>query len=266
MKSFSIFIVFFIIISTLFLYFFQRHLIYFPSKEHLSRARYNAHDMQKVVLKTDDGIKLISWYKKPKQGMPVLLYFHGNAGHIGGRMPFIRNFLNKGLGVFLLEYRGYAQNKGSPSEKGFYKDGKAAIEYLQKSGVKLKDIVLYGESIGSGVATQIGYEYPVCAMILQSPFTSLADVSKYHYPWIVIKPKDVFDSITKVKAMHQPLLIIHGKQDTIVPYTQGETLYLHANKPKKMLSYEGRGHNDLWQAGFVDDVMTFITTYCITTL
>ncbi|ASQ44697.1 alpha/beta hydrolase [Legionella clemsonensis] len=249
-------------ILTLLIYLLQRNLIYFPAKEVPSRAVFQAEDMQTVTLHTADGLELMSWYKPALPDKPTILYLHGNAGHIGYRMPLVRQFLAAGLGVLLLEYRGYGGNKGQPSERGLYSDGEAGLEFLQQQGVSLQRTILYGESLGTSVAVYLAARHKVCAVILQSPYTSMTQVARYHYPWVFIPPWDKFDSLSRIANVNSPLLILHGERDTIVPYQQARTLFEYANEPKLLINLPGRGHNDLWDDGFVSKIVTFIGTSC----
>lgn len=256
-------VVFFVfVISTLLMFLLQRHLTYFPAKEKPSRQMFHAEDMQQLTLHTADGLFLNAWYKPATHNQPTLLYLHGNAGHIGYRMPLVRSFLSSGFGVLLLEYRGYGGNKGQPSEQGWYTDGRSAVQFLQQQGVATDHLVLYGESLGSGVATQLATEFPICALVLQSPFTSLSALARYHYPWIFIKPWEKFDSLARISTIKAPLLILHGKQDQIVPFVQGLTLFNQANEPKRLVALENRGHVDLWDINFFNEVSHFIQAYC----
>lgn len=247
----------------LLLYVLQRHLIYLPSTQTPTLAAYQANDMHWVPLHTKDGLDLRAWYKPAAHQHPTLLYLHGNAGHIGYRIPLARQFIDAGFGVLMLEYRGYGGNAGHPSEQGLYEDGRSGVKFLQQQGVQAKQLVLYGESLGTGVATQLAIEFPVCAVVLQSPFTSLHEVAKYHYPWIFIKPWDHFDSLGRIDAIHAPLLILHGEKDQVVPYTQGLSLFERAREPKKMINFPEADHNNMWgDKQFAPDVIDFIQANC----
>ncbi len=245
------------------IYFYQNHLIYRPTKETPELSNYDATDMQIVTLHTKDRLTLHAWYKPANTQGVTLLYLHGNAGNIGGRMTLARQFLNAGLGLLLVEYRGYGGNKGTPTEEGLIQDARAGLQFLLSQGIPLDKIALYGESLGSGVATKLATENTFCTVILQSPYTSLIDLSHYHYPWIWIKPRDRFDSLAKIQAVHAPLLILHGIKDDVVPYSQGKTLFQHANEPKKMISFTIKGHNNIWNSpGFAKNVLHFINDHC----
>lgn len=227
-------------------YFFQRQFIYFPDKSAPYPEQHGAEDMRVVSIKTSDHLLLRSWYKPARlKNGPTILFLHGNAGNISHRVSMIRRFLDQGYGVFLLEYRGYADNPGVPSEQGLYKDARAAFELMQQAGVRR--LILYGESLGCAVAVQLATEKQVTAVILQTPFTSLKDEAKEHYPWLSFIPlMDKYASLDKIQQIHAPLLIIHGTEDSIVPYEQGQLLFEHALKPKSMITLAHRQHHDLW--------------------
>jgi len=253
----------FIILAMVTFYFLQRTLIYAPSKITPDRHAFQAHDMQVVQLSTHDGLTLRSWYKSAEQKKPTVVIFHGNAGHVGTRMPLARHLITEGFGVLLLEYRGYGGNPGSPTEQGLYDDTRAAMKFLKQEHVSLQNTVLYGESLGTGVATHVATQYPnACAIILQSPYTSMADLGRYHYPWIPIEPWDKFDSIGRIHSIHMPLLALHGTSDTLVPYDQGSALFAKANQPKEWIELPDQGHSDLWQPDFLNTVTTFINQHC----
>ncbi|MDF1683835.1 MAG: alpha/beta fold hydrolase [Legionellaceae bacterium] len=252
-----------IVIGMVMFYFLQRTLVYAPSKITPKRQAFQAEDMRVIQLATHDGLDLHSWYKPADQKKPTVIIFHGNAGHIGTRMPLARYLITQGLGVLLLEYRGYGGNPGKPTEQGLYDDTRAAMKFLRKEHVPLQNTVLYGESLGTGVATHVATEYPnACALILQSPYTTMSDLGRYHYPWIPIEPWDKFDSIGRIHTIHMPLLALHGTNDIVVPYTQGVALFEAANAPKQWVELPGQGHSDLWQPDFLNAITGFINLHC----
>lgn len=251
-----------ILLAMLSIYLLQRRLIYFPAMEVPSRQAFHAQDMQAIQLKTRDGLSLLSWYYPANPHQSTILILHGNGGHIGYRMPLVRAFIKEGFGVLLLEYRGYGGNPGSPSEQGLYQDGQAALNFLHEKGIDNKNIVLYGESLGTAVATYLAKENKVCAVILQSPFTSLSVLARIHYPWILLPPWDKFDSLARIKSINTALLILHGNADSIVPFQEGLTLYQQANEPKKWIELAGRGHNNMWDSNYYDYLIQFISLYC----
>ena len=261
LKQILIFSSIVMLILFILVYIFQRNLIYFPSKDTPDRQHYDAEDMQVIKLTTNDHLHLNAWYKPPIIGKPTILYLHGNGGHIGYRMYLIRYLLDQGYGVLLPDYRGYGGNQGRPTEKGFYQDGFAAIRFLQGQGIENSQLILYGESLGTGVATKLASEFSICALILQSAYTSLPALAHYHYPWILISPKDQYNSLERIKKIHVPILFLHGKQDEIVPYEQGRELFKHANEPKQWVEFPESGHNNMWDDKFENVINNFVEHY-----
>jgi fermentation-respiration switch protein FrsA (DUF1100 family) len=249
------------LVFILFLYQVQRQLIYFPSHRYTTPAAAGVPEMQEIHLTTEDGLKLIAWYRPPtKSDLPTVVHFHGNAGDIGHRGMIVKPFLNEGYGVLLLTYRGYSGNPGEPSEKGLYEDARAAMQFLKQKGVLGRCIVLYGHSIGAGVAVQMAIEFQVGALILQSPFTSLRDVGQYHYPilpvsWLI---KEEFDSLKKAHKINVPVFILHGEEDDIIPKKFALQLYEAFPTTKEIEMVPGRGHNDLFDS---DSLVSFIKRY-----
>ncbi|MCE5318436.1 MAG: alpha/beta hydrolase [Parachlamydia sp.] len=230
-------------------YLFQRHLIYFPSRYDGSPGAAGVPEMEEIALHPSDGLTIKAWYRPPLQSQfPTLVHFHGNAGHIGNRGMLMKPFLDEGFGVLLLTYRGYSGNPGQPSEEGLYRDARAAMQFLQKQGIPKNCTVLYGDSIGAAVAVQMASEFPVGALVLQVPFTSLAAVGRYHYPifpiqWLL---KDHYDALAKAPEIHVPVLIIHGENDTITPAAFGRELYEAFSGPKQIELIPHADHNDLF--------------------
>lgn len=245
-------------------YIFQRNFIYFPDKSKPMRVEFSAEDMQIVKLHTEDGLILESWYKPALNNKPTILYLHGNGGHIGYRTRFAKHFTDKGIGILLLGYRGYGGNPGNPSEQGFYADARAALKFFAEQNINTNKIILYGESLGCGVAIELALTNNFCALILQSPFTSIHALSRYHYPLIFAFVKDNFDSFNKIHKIYTPILMTHGKQDRVIPYRIGEKLYNKANQPKKWLEFPYKGHNDMWDENYANVIMQYLndSTQC----
>jgi fermentation-respiration switch protein FrsA (DUF1100 family) len=201
-----------------------------------------------VCLTTEDGLNLRSWYfRAARSDLPTVLFFHGNAGDIGNHLPFAKFLIEAGYGLLALEYRGYGGNPGTPREAGLVADGRAAFGFLNSQGIPDSSIVLYGESLGTGVAVQLAAEHPVRAMILRSPYTSIAEVAAIQLPylgarWLV---RDKFDSMAKIGGNKAPLFVFHGAQDALIPMALGRALFDAAAEPKTWLTVEGAGHNDV---------------------
>ncbi|MDQ7249558.1 alpha/beta hydrolase [Dongia sedimenti] len=201
-----------------------------------------------VCLATADGLNLRAWYfRAARPDARTVLFLHGNAGDIGNHLPFARFLIDAGYGVLALEYRGYGGNPGSPSEAGLMDDARAGFAFLQSQDIADRGIVLFGESLGTGVAVAMAAEYAVGAMILRSPYTSMPDVAAeafWYLParWLV---RDRFDSLSKIARSKAPLFIFHGADDALIPIRLGQELFAAASEPKTWLTVEGVGHNDV---------------------
>jgi fermentation-respiration switch protein FrsA (DUF1100 family) len=214
-----------------------------------------------VSLETDDGLALLAWHRPPASAaLPTLVYFHGNAGHIGMRAYKVRPYLDAGFGVLLTTWRGFSGNPGNPSEDGLYHDGRAAREYLRQAGAAPGAIVLYGESLGTGIAVQLAVEQAPAAVVLEAPYSSITDVARAHFPFLPVKflLLDHFDSAAKIAGVAAPLLIVHGARDGTIPLRFGEKLFAAAAEPKTLTIYPEAGHNDLYQYGMGSLTVDFI--------
>lgn len=244
------------------LYLGQRALLYFPDPSTPDPARYGlAGDIAVAGYRTEDGLDLAAWYRPAtRQGYATVVYFHGNAGHFGDRAPVARYLWDQGYGVLLAGYRGYGGNPGSPSETGLFADGRAALAWLAGQGVPADCTVLYGESLGSGIAVRLASEARVAAVVLESPFTSIADVAAAHYPIFPVSllVRDRFDSLARIGAIGAPLLVMHGERDRTVPVRFGRRLYAAAADPKEAWWHPEGGHVDLHAHGAGRIVLDFL--------
>ena len=180
--------------------------------------------------------------------MPTIIRFHGNASNVLWNMEAMEPYIAQGYGALSAEYRGYSGNPGKPTENGLYKDAHAYMQFLQGKGILTNNIIVYGESVGTGPAVQTAVDYPgIHTLILQSPFTSLMDAAGKHYPFLPVKwlLLDRYDSLFKIKNIKAPLVIVHGTDDGVVPYKLGKKLFEAANEPKSLITIEGGRHNDL---------------------
>jgi fermentation-respiration switch protein FrsA (DUF1100 family) len=242
------------------LYFFQRHLLYFPIGGRPVLGELAGLGVREVGLSTTDGLSLFSWYLPPRADHPVVAYFHGNGGNIGHRSERLRAFARLGYGVLLLEYRGFGGNPGVPSEAGLIADGAAALDFLGRCGIGTERIVLYGESLGSGVAVALAAQRSIAALILEAPFTSVAEVAQYHYAFVPAYAlvRDRFDSAARIGSVRAPILVLHGERDRVVPLRFGRALFDAAPEPKEMWVARGAGHEDLAFFGVCETVRSFI--------
>jgi fermentation-respiration switch protein FrsA (DUF1100 family) len=247
------------------LFFLQRSLLYLPDRTPPDPAVLGLANTEVVTLDSEDGLKLAHWYHPPADGeAPVVVVFHGNAGNIGHRVPRYSYVAAAGIGVFLMEYRGYGGNPGKPSEAAITADARAVLDYLGARGVRPDRIVLYGESLGCAVAIKMAAERPVAGVILESPYTSIAEVAQSHYwylpaKWLVL---DKWDAAARISQVSAPLLAIHGERDKIIPFRYGRRLFELAPGPKASLFLPASGHNDLYDdpavparvLSFIEDV------------
>ncbi|WP_404336222.1 alpha/beta hydrolase [Sphingomonas sp. MMS12-HWE2-04] len=196
-----------------------------------------------VALSTEDGLTLHAAYRTAAPGMLTLVFLHGNGSQIEASARATALLGARGHGVLLVEYRGYRGNPGKPSEAGLYADGRAALAWLRAQGVAPAQTVLIGNSLGSGVASQLAVETPVAGLVLISAFTSLPDVAVAHYPWLPARLllRDRYDNRAKVARIRAPLLVLHGTADTVVPDGQGRTLVAAAHRATLEL-VPGAGH------------------------
>ncbi len=265
-KIFIIFSYIFVIyISLLALIFiFQRSLMYFPVKEKISKYFYKNTQLKIIDISTSDGLILKSLYKKSETNInKTILVFHGNAGHIGHRVNKYKPFIDKGYGLLLLEYRGYGENKGKPTKLGLYKDGEAAINYLFNQKIKSKNIIVYGESLGTAIATKLSTNYSFNMTILEAPFTSVADLAQKRY-WIFPAKYlvlDDFDNLRIIKKIKSPLLLLHGYKDYVINIAFGKKVFEAAPKPKKALFVQNAGHNNLFEFNSVNKILNYLKKF-----
>ena len=237
-----------------------RQLLYLPDRRLPVVGELAALGGQEVGVTTADGLALLSWYLPPPRGRPVIAYFHGNGGHIGYRADRLSWFARAGYGVLMLEYRGYGGNPGTPSETGFYTDGAAALDFLANDGIRPDRLVLYGESLGSGVAVALAAQRDVAALILEAPFTSVAEVAQYHYSFMPAAAMvwDRFDSLSRIANIRAPILFLHGERDRVVPIRFGRALFDAAPQPKELWVARDGGHETLAQFGALEAVLSFL--------
>lgn len=232
---------------------FQRSFQYFPDPARHTPGSVSLNDVKEVVLKTPDSSEVIAWYLAPAAGKPTFLYFHGNGGGLWNRVERFKQFRSAGYGLFMSSYRGYSGSTGHPSEYAIHADAKVAYEYLRSQGVPTSNIVVFGESLGTGVAVRLATEKDVAGVVLDAPYTSMVAVGQLHYPWVPVSflLLDRYDSLGIIKRLHAPLLVLHGSEDRLIPVTMGKELFDAAPNPKVMEIIAGAGHGNI----FVYDVM-----------
>lgn len=241
------------------LYATQRSLMYFPEVNRTSPKDAGFASAEEVMLDTADGERLIVWHVPPQDNRPVIVYFHGNGGALQHRLPRFKALVSDGTGLIALSYRGYGGSTGRPTEAGLHQDAQAAYAFAN-SRYKPDRIVLWGESIGGGVAVPLAVAHPVKALILEAPFTSAVDIAARVYPFVPVRflMKDQFRSDEIIGAVQAPVLILHGLRDTVVPFSFGERLYRLVRAPKHLARFPAAGHNDLEEYGASKRVRAFL--------
>ena len=211
------------------------------------------------MLDTADGEKVIVWHLPPRGEMPVVLYFHGNGGALRYRVDRFRALTADGTGLVALSYRGYGGSTGSPTEAGLIADAEAAYAFAA-AHYPAERIVLFGESLGSGVAVALAATHKIGRLVLEAPFTSAADVGAQVYWFLPVRllMKDPFRSDARIGKVTAPLLILHGARDNVVPIALGERLFALANEPKRFVRFADGGHVDLDQYGAMVAVRQFL--------
>jgi hypothetical protein len=265
---------------------FEDSFIYFPAKYPAGaweRAEPRAREgeivarVEDVQLAATDGVRLHGWYCTPQIGRggalePVaakqtLLFLHGNAGNISHRYEIIEDFVKLPVNVFMIDYRGYGKSEGRPSEQGLYRDARAAWDHLTTTRkIPASQIVIFGESLGGAVAIDLARETNACGLIVQSSFTSIADMAAELMPFVpsfMLSTK--MDSLSKITDVACPKLFIHSQADEIVPYQLGRRLFDAAHAPKQFYEVKGASHNLMFEIGgaaYYEALRNFINSSC----
>ncbi len=219
-------------------------------------ALADAAAIQPVQFPSEDGTPLTAWVLPPRPAdvpWPWVLVLHGNAGNLAtpGRPEHDQQLQRLGLGVLALDYRGYGLSGGVPSEAGLYADATAAYSYLRDTlHVPPARILIYGHSLGSGVAVELATRVAAAGLIIEGAFTSVPDRAAEVYPWLPVRwiGHNRFPSLARIGSVRMPVLIIHGRDDQTIPIAHGRRLFQAAREPRTFLEVAG-GHDDAFEAG-----------------
>jgi fermentation-respiration switch protein FrsA (DUF1100 family) len=215
--------------------------------------------VEEHVLTTADGEKVIVWHAPAKPGHPVILYFHGNGDFLAGFFGRFREIIADGTGVIALSFRGYAGSSGQPSESGLLQDAAAAYAFTT-ARYGADKIIVWGFSLGTGVAVALAADQPVGRLILEAPYTSTADVaaSMFWFAPVRLMMRDQFRSDQRIARVKVPLLIMHGGRDPAIPIVFGERLFALAHEPKQFARFPEGGHENLQNFGAIETARHFI--------
>ena len=255
-------IVIYLILLTL-IYINQRKLLYLPSENNYLDDPIN-FTYNEFFIEVDKDVKIKSWLiEKDLKKYKTILFLHGNAGNLFNRSYKLNRLNELNLNVLIISWRSFSGNSGKPNETNLYGDAKKAVKWLNERGVETKNIILYGESLGTGVAVEIGQNNKFNSNILESPYTSMIKAAKIYYPYLPVKflLKDKYDSEKKIKNIKTPILIMHGKKDNIVPFHMGKKLFETANEPKKFLQIEEDDHMLSFNDNLLLEIKNFINKY-----
>jgi uncharacterized protein len=244
------------------LYFVQRALMYFPDTARTSPAAAGLPGAQEILLDTADGERVIAWHLPPRGDRPVVLYLHGNGGALSHRSVRFGALTADGTGLVALDYRGFGGSSGRPTEQGLAIDAETAYAFAVARYPAAR-IVVWGESLGTGVAVALAAERPVGGLVLEAPFTSAADLAVLRYPLLPVRwlMKDQFHSDQHIQSVKAPLLVLHGGRDVVVPIRFGERLFGLAHEPKRFVRFPDGGHEDLDRFGALQTVEAFLAEH-----
>ena len=231
-KSFFLLILIYFVITVV-VYFFQRKLLYHPFSPQIT-GKGLIHNFETINFKTSDNFELKGWFHLKNSNKKTILFLHGNAGNLDNRIDKLNFLGNMDINFLIISWRGYSGNPGNPSETGLYKDALGGIEWLNKKGISNDQIILYGESLGTAITTEIAQNKNFAGIILEAPFTSMVDMGQKIYPIFPVRflLKDKYESKNKIKNIKSPILVLHGRKDKIVPFYMGEKIFEMANSPK----------------------------------
>lgn len=234
----------------------QRRLIYQPDARRTTPDAEGLYGVRAWLIPTYDRETLVAWYQEAQPGFPTFLYFHGNAGWVELRNERLNELARRGFGVLMPSYRGYGGSTGQPSEASNVSDARVVYDALRSRGVAARDIIVFGESLGTGVATQLAASKVVAGLVLDSPYTSMTDLAQRNYPWLPVRYLlwDHYETIRHIKRVTIPVLVLHGDADALVPVSMGIAVHGAAISPKTLRVYHGAPHLEHVSQGSFDDV------------
>ena len=258
-KSFFLLILIYVVITVI-VYFYQRKLLYHPFSPQITGEGL-VHNFETINFKTSDNFVLKGWFHLKNSNKKTILFLHGNAGNLDNRIDKLNSLGSMEINFLIIAWRGYSGNLGSPSEVGLYKDALGAIKWLNEKGISNDQIILYGESLGTAIATEVGQNENFAGIILEAPFTSMVDMGQKIYPIFPVRflLKDKYESKKKIKNLKSPILVLHGRKDKIVPFYMGEKIFEMANNPKFKYFTDLDDHMMIFDDKLINEIDLFIS-------
>jgi fermentation-respiration switch protein FrsA (DUF1100 family) len=244
-----------------YIYLFQRNLLYHPSDNGYQGDEIN-FDYKEIFIQNKEGIKLKAWlHEKDLINKKTIIFFHGNAGNLRNRNYKLNELSKIDINFLIVSYRGFSGNQGKPTEQGLYEDARSTLDWLKINGAIEKNLILYGESLGSAVAIETAQNKDLAGIILESPFTSMVELAQKYYPVLPVKYllKDKYETIKKLPNINSPLLVLHGKLDNIVPFSMGKKLFEKANEPKFKYFIDNDDHMMRYDQKLLGEIKKFIS-------
>lgn len=236
----------------------QPHIVFYPFKKIETTPKEWDLNYKQVSLKLKSGNQISGWFLPHPQATKTVLFFHGNGGNISHRGDSIYIFHKLKLNVLIIDYPGYGESEGVPSEAGLYASADAAWQYLiKKENIAAKNIIIFGRSLGGAVAVDLASKVKAGGLILESTFSSVRDMATYVFPLIsdFIYLRYSFDSFNKINKVSAPILMIHSPDDEVIPFETGQKLFEAVKSEKTFLQIKG-GHND----GFMQSISSYMQT------
>jgi hypothetical protein len=230
---------------------FEHSQVYHPTRVMDASGAELGRPFEDVYFKTEDGVRLNAWFfpaaTNSARSSLVVLLCHGNGGNISHRLEMTEALLATGVNVLAFDYRGYGRSEGYPSEEGTYRDGRAAYEWLQKRGFEGRHILLFGESLGGGVAAELAARLNCAGLILQSTFTCIADIGADLFPWLPVRwlAHIKYDTLSKLPRIKAPILVMHSREDRLIRFEHSQKNFAAASEPKLFCELVGDHNNPL---------------------
>ena len=240
----------------------QRRLIFKPDPRRTTPDEAGHSNVEVWTIPTPDGETLTAWFSPAAPGKPTFLYFHGNAGWIELRSSRLNELASRGFGVLMPSMRSYGGSTGKPFEIALVADARLMYRCLRTHGIKASDIIAFGESLGTGLATQVAATQVVGGLVLDSPYTSMIDLAQRRYRWLPVKRLlwDHFETVRHIRSVLAPVIILHGEADELVPVDMAYDVLEAANAPKTLRIYPRAPHLDHGGQGSFDHVAAWVAS------